>query len=103
MSGEVHVGDIGTIFKLSITDQDDAALDISSATTKQILFRKPDGTTLTKAGVFDTDGTDGVLNYTIVSGDIDQVGGWTVQAYVVLPTGAWHSSLGRFAVEENLG
>ncbi len=98
---EIHVGDIGTQITLSITDAG-TAVDLSSATTKQIIFLKPDRTKLTKTAEFATDGTNGQLKYTTIAGDLDLAGFWQVQAYVVLPTGEWHSSTEMFEVSENL-
>lgn len=99
---EIHVGDVGTQFRLTMKDENGAAVDVSAATTKQILFRKPDGTTLTKAASFGTTGADGVLTYTTVANDLAQDGGWEVQAYAVLPTGSWHSDRTAFVVYPNV-
>ena len=48
-----HVSDIGTIIQITITE-DGVALDISSATTKEIILKKPSGTLLTKTATFTT-------------------------------------------------
>ncbi len=98
---EVHLNDIGTLFRLELTDGD-IAVDISGATTKQIKLKKPDGTVLTKAAVFSTDGTDGKMFYQTISGDIDETGEWLIQGYVVLGTGTWNTSVHAFRVFENL-
>jgi hypothetical protein len=98
---EVHVGDIGTIFRATLHDNG-VALDVSSASTLEFTFQKPNGTTLTKTAVLTGDGTDGVVEYTTVSGDIDLHGDWKIQAYVVLPSGNWRSSIVEFKVYENL-
>jgi len=79
MASEIHVGDIGTVIKISIED-DGAALDISSSTAQNILVLKPDGSTETWVAEFDDDGVDGVIAYTTTSGDIDMPGIWYLQA-----------------------
>ena len=67
-----------------------------------MLFKKPDGTTLTKAGTFVTDGLDGQLKYVSVNGDLDQFGAWQLQAYIVVPGFDGHSSISNFEVFSNL-
>jgi hypothetical protein len=76
------VGDYGTVFEITLQDQDGAAADVSGATTKQIIFRKPGGTVVTKAADFVTDGTDGKIDYTAASGDLDTAGDWRIEGQV---------------------
>ena len=78
---DIHVDDYGWIGKLTL-QQDGAAVDISSYTTKQFVLRDPDGTAATKTADFDSDGTDGVLKYTVATGDIDAAGNWKVAARI---------------------
>jgi hypothetical protein len=61
-AGEVHVGDVGTVFRLTLSDGS-TIVDASGATTKEILFRKPSGAVVTKSAAFTTDGTDGKIEY----------------------------------------
>ena len=75
----IHVDDFGWVAQLAVTE-DGAAVDISSYTTRQFVFRKPDATEVTKTAVFDSDGTDGVLDYTVEDGLIDATGYWGVRA-----------------------
>ncbi len=99
---EVHVGDIGTVFEATITDAG-VVVDISGASTKDLNFLKPDGTTtLNKNGSFTTDGTDGKLRYTTISGDLDTAGTWQIQAHVILGGGAWKSDIIEFNVFANI-
>ena len=97
----VHVDDIGTIFRLGIRE-DGTEADVSAATTKQILFLKPDGSTLTKTATFTSDGTDGKIEYATIANDLDTEGEWQVQAFVILPTGQWSSTRRRFRVKSNI-
>ena len=83
------VGDIGTVFRTTIKDQDGTAVDVSSASTLQIIFKKPDGTILTKTAVFTTDGVNGNIEYPTISGDLDTAGSWTWQARVVIGSTEW--------------
>jgi hypothetical protein len=98
---EIHEGDIGTIFEVTLQDGD-AIVDISAASEMYILFEKADGTTLTKTAVHKTDGTDGILQYVTILDDLTPVGNWKVQAHVVLPTGSWKSDISKFKVYANL-
>lgn len=98
---EIHVGDIGTTFRVLVKDGSDV-VDISSATTKQILFTKPSTDTLTKDASFTTDGSDGLIEYDTLSGDLDESGIWKIQAYLVLSGGSWHSDIAIFKVHGNL-
>lgn len=98
----IRIGDVGTILRVSITDDDGVIVDISTATTKQIILKKPDTSILTKTASFFTDGTDGILTYTLIAGDIDQVGRWQIEAYVVTPTGSWSSTIEAFSVQHSL-
>ena len=103
MACEIHLGDIGTTFRLTIVDCDDVAIDISSATVKNIIFKKPSGTSVTQDGVFYTDGTDGILEYVTIADDLDTAGEtWKIQAFVTLNTGTWSSDIGTFTVYDNL-
>lgn len=98
---EVHKGDIGTVFRLTLTD-DGVAVDISGATTKQIIFEKPDGSLLTKAATFTSDGTNGMMFYAMLADELDQAGVWKIQGVVVLAGGTWRTSTHEFKVHENL-
>lgn len=57
----------------------DTGTNVTSATVKQILFKKPDGTT----GQWNAtlEGTT-VLTYAVGNNDLDQDGYWEFQAYV---------------------
>lgn len=101
---EVHKDDIGTIFRATIKDGS-TAVDVSSATTLQFFFRKPDAslTVDTQTAVLTGDGTDGIIEYISTSGDLDTIGTWQLQAKIVLDVNNqfktdWH----KFEVHENI-
>jgi hypothetical protein len=98
---EIHVGDIGTVFEIVFKDGT-STVDISGATVKNIIFCKPDDTTVTQAGTFTTDGTDGLLKYTTVTGDLDIRGLWKIQGFITTTDGSWYSSTGLFEVYSNI-
>lgn len=103
-----HVGDIGTKFTALFRsdcddDSSDDIIDISSATTKELIFTPPSGVTKTVPGAFvggSPLGSDGKLRYTTVASFLDEAGWWTVRGYVVTPSGTWHSTLYKFEVFE---
>lgn len=98
----VHVGDKNFTFFANITENC-AAVDISGATAKTILFQKPSGVMLEKAALFVTDGTDGQIQYSTVEGDLDEVGIWKIQAVVELGSGSlYHSNMKSFKVMHNI-
>ena len=99
---DVHKNDIGTVFELTIVDQDDEIVDISSATTKTIRFQRPDGSVLTKDASLVNTGTDGKMKYVTVTGDLNRVGLWQVQGFVAIGAGSWSSDLVQFIVLGNL-
>lgn len=98
---EIHVGDIGTVFEVTIKDGS-SVVDISSATALQIIFKKPDDSSLTKIAIFSSDGTDGKMKYTSVANDLNISGSWRLQGRVVMPVGEWRSTTGNFGVYKNL-
>lgn len=75
--------DYGQPIELTFIDVDtDAAADISGYTTTiQMVFTEPDGTKTAKTATFKTDGSDGVIEYT-VEVDFLTVGSWRVRGRV---------------------
>jgi hypothetical protein len=101
MSNQVHVNDIGTEFRIQIVD-DETIVDLSTASILNILFRKPSGLLLTVGAELYTDGTDGIIYYNAVSGDLDEAGIYKIQGYVEIGSGAFYSSIGSFKVHCNV-
>ena len=101
MSSQIHEDDIGTKLLVTVTD-DGSAVDISSASSLQILIKKPDGTLLTRTAVLDSSGSDGKMYYITVSGDLDAAGHYKLQGKVVLSAGTFYTSISTFKVHCNL-
>lgn len=97
----IHVGNTHT-FEVVFLDDAGAVLDISSATTREIHLRKPDGTALQKTASFVTDGTDGAIEYKALTTDIDAEGNWKVQGKVVTATDTWTTRVDEFPVAANI-
>lgn len=101
MSREVHVGDVGTIFRATLSDQD-TVVDLSTATTLELLFLKPDGTLSTKTAVLSNAGTDGRMQYTAEVGFLDAAGRWKWQPRVEFTADIWSGDILQFTVFPNL-
>ena len=60
MASEIHVNDIGTQLKITVLDGG-SAVDLSSATLKQVELRKPDDTSVTRTASLFGDGSGGYV------------------------------------------
>ena len=100
-ANEIHVNDIGTVFTVTIKDGS-SAVNISTASQKDIMFRKPSGTCVSHAAAFVSDGTDGKIQYTVVSGDLDESGTYKLQSYVKIGSGEWYTDTTTFKVHKNI-
>jgi hypothetical protein len=90
---KVYVGDTGTLVEL------DTGADLSTATLVNVKAKKPDGTAVT--WVATVSGT--TVRYTTLTADFDQHGGWTLQAYVEMPTGRWTGEAAALTVYPAFG
>ena len=77
----IQNGDIGTILETTIKDGG-TAVDISGASGIVFTANPPGAAVKSFTAAFKTDGTDGVVNYTTVSGDINVSGTWRIQSLV---------------------
>ena len=105
MGEHIQKNNIGTRFIATIVE-DGVVKDVSSAGTKKILFKKPDGTTMIKDATFVVAGVDGKIYYDSEAGDLDIAGaGWEYQGYVILSApraGTYYSEKKGFIVEDNI-
>ena len=101
-SNEIHKNDIGTVFKVTIKDGS-SSVDISTSTTKQLIFKKPSGQKLEANASYYTDGSDGIITYTTVDGDLNEEGMWKIQGKIILSGGnTFNTDLTSFKVHRNL-
>lgn len=99
----IHVGDVGTIIRLTIVEKDEVTpVDVSTSTLRKFYFLKPSGLKVNKTAVFNTDGIDGKLKYVVVAGDLDEAGTWQVQAYVEIGAANYWSLKTTMPVETTL-
>ena len=100
----IQVGNIGTVFQFEVLDQDLVGVVLTAATLLDILFYKPDRTTIVRGGVLTTDGTDFLYEYVSVAGDLNQAGDrWRKQGHVIVPgLGEFWTNVLDFSVKGNL-
>ena len=106
---QVHENDIGTRLRFHVKRSVQRNFDISSALGVFVLMRRPDRTTITRNGVLEQPddstmlpGEEGVFYYDTQDGDLVPAGDWYFQGYVVLPEGAWSTSIVSMKVYPNL-
>lgn len=113
----IFKGDQNVILELEFRDYeevdgvptDKAALNISQASEITFLFKKPNGTVVTKtktggAVAFSSDGTDGKAKYSVEAGFLDVSGEWERQGIVEFAGGYKHkSTIVTFTVKDPLG
>lgn len=99
---KLHVGDVGTYFITTVKDENANAIDISTATSKIFTFKKPDSSNVLKTAIFQNDGSDGILQYVTVSGDLDTHGNWSLQAHIITPLEDFKTDIYDFRVERNI-
>jgi hypothetical protein len=99
-----RVGEQNKTINIYFVDDEDDGIDISAAiTTKEFIFRKPNGTETTVNASFISSGTGGGLTYTVTSSSFFDVAGiWRVQAIVTVSGTIWKTAIGQFEVEPNL-
>lgn len=98
----IQQGAIGLDFDFAIVDTSGNPVDISNATTLEIVVRAPSTTVQTWAATASTLAVNRIL-YTTVAGNLNESGIWQYQARVVFPDGDdIRSSVETFRVEPNL-
>ncbi len=99
---EIRVGDIGTIVERTIKDETAVVVNISTATTLEFHFQKPDGTDSTVTAVLSGSGADGKMRYVSIASTWDQTGRWQAQARLVIGSLTLKSDIWEFNVHPNL-
>lgn len=97
---ELHV-DMGVLLRITIEDEN-GAKDVSGATTKTLIIKKPDDSISTYSMNYYTDGTDGIVQYATVAGDLDQAGIYKYQTYLVISPYTYYSDVRQLRVFKNL-
>jgi hypothetical protein len=99
---EIHMGDIGTEFIITIHDENDYIQDLSLATTFELIFISSANIIKSRIPHFYTDGKDGILVYTFANGDLDVHGLWHYQIKIAFPSSVWSTNVEDFKVYPNI-
>ena len=102
MIGEIHTYDVGDVLLITVKNNNDVVQDLSSVTTKDIKFLKPNKDSFTRTVSFVTDGTDGRIQYAFQGGDLDIRGIWRYQLIFVIGTNIYYSDITSFKVFPNI-
>lgn len=92
-------GDIGTVFYITIK-KNGVVVPLQTATVKTFKFIDPAGVITEKTASFSTDGSNGVLKYTTIEGDLHTAGEWKIRPYVSMPTWTGHAKKVPFTVDD---
>ncbi len=99
-ANEIHKNDIGTKFQVTVYDGS-SIVDVSGG-SKSIIFKKPSSTSVTQTAA-DEDASNGVISYTTVSGDLDEIGTWRIQAEITTAGGSvFRTDVSTFKVYDNI-
>jgi hypothetical protein len=77
-------------------------MNIYGLTAANVFLIKPSGTITAGSGTLYTDGSDGILLYTTVAGDLDEAGLYELQGRIYTPSGDFYNSVTYFQVLEPL-
>jgi hypothetical protein len=96
----INKDDYGYTLELTVIDTDtDSAADVSGYTTSQsVVLKDPTDTEATKSASFKTDGSDGIVQYTVADGDIDAAGVWHIRVKLVSGSATLRSEWKTFEV-----
>jgi hypothetical protein len=102
MSQQIHVGDVGTEFRILVKDEG-VAMDLSGVSSMTVKFRTQTNTVKTKTPVFVNSGIDGLIKYVSEAGFLSEKGQWDLQVYIELPGGSrWSTDIVNFHVHPNI-
>jgi len=80
----------------------DVGSDVSQATVRRFYVKKPSGEQVTWTASLGAVGVDGeirTLRYITIENDWNEVGFYTLQAYVEMPGGKWRGDSAKFEIK----
>ena len=98
----LQVGNIGSSIRVTVRDQDNTVVDLSTTSTRTIFLRDPTGKVLSKSGTLVSGGTTGIMEYVTISGDLAIPGEWAIQARFVNSGGTFYTNVDTLPVMQNL-
>ena len=101
MAGQMRMYDIGSVIRVTV--KENGKPFNASGATSTFRLRKPSGVMEERPGSFQTNGADGIVQYTTVADDLDEAGPWTGQVFLDFAVDAqWSTEPFNFTVGENL-
>jgi hypothetical protein len=91
-TGKIYQNDWGVVFSVLVS------IDLTLATAYKLKIIKPDGRNVEWIPTVVSPATSGYLTYTSVSGDLDVVGNYKLNAYVTFTTGVFTGETAVFRV-----
>ena len=70
-------------WEFTVTDQDDAIVDLSTALSYDLTFRSDDDASFVRSPSFITDGINGQITYTSPVNELSLQGKWKIQCLVI--------------------
>jgi nitrogen fixation protein FixH len=98
---DLQVGNVGSILRFTVVDQDGTVVDVSTATLV-LYLRNPQERLLTKTPTLTSSGTDGRIQYALITGDLDIPGQWTAQARATISSNVFYSNVVTVPVQGNI-
>jgi hypothetical protein len=99
----IQAGATGMVITLTVQDEDGAVVNLSTATTTEIVLKPPQGFAVTKTASIVSPATDGKIRYVTEAGVMNPPGKWKAQAHVALSGGSeYWSTIFEFTVGANL-
>lgn len=98
----VQLGGVGLIFILECLSSAGELVDLTDATSVEMIFRPPAGNHFTRTAQISTPGTLGQIKYITEVGDLTQKGRWEYQGHVVWPGKDLKTSVATFEVLGNI-
>ena len=99
----IQANAVGMVITLTVKDESQAVVDLTGATTTQIVLKPPQGFAITKTATVVSPSTSGQVRYVTEAGVLGVPGKWKAQAFVVLAGGnEYYSTTIDFVVGANL-
>jgi len=102
MSVSIQEDCIGTEIRITFVEANGSVISLAGASTVNVIFKSPSNATTTRTATLYTDGTDGKITYTTVSGDFDAPGDWYYQGKATIGSTVLFTKAQKQIVKANL-
>lgn len=100
---QIHVSDVGTVFRFLFLDQDDQPVNLTGNIELSATFYSSTDEVSFVRNLVAISAPDGTASYTTAVGDFDTDGRWSVQGFVKFNAANYfHSNIHRFVIVDNL-